>query len=64
MPVYEFFWEERVLVEIEAGKELVEKLLNEYKSSNEYYNIEGFVGLLNKKGIKARILEPAHSLYF
>jgi len=67
MPIYEFYWDggdESVLVEIEAEKKQVEKLLDEYRNSDEYYNIEDFMDFLSEKGIKARILEPDYSIYF
>ena len=68
MPIYEFYWghheDERFLMEIDADKETVEKLLNEYRATDEGYNNADWCDFLEKKGIKAKGLQPEHSIYF
>jgi len=64
--IYEFCWEDEnlVLMDIDAGKERVKALLDEYRSKNEYYNIDGWVDFLRKQGITARVIEPDVCLHF
>jgi len=65
MPVFEFVWEEgNAIMEIEADKETVKKLLYEYRNSDPHYNIDDWCNFLNKKGIKATIIEPEFCIYF
>jgi hypothetical protein len=51
-------------MEIEADKETVEKLLDEYRNSDKDYCDFGFLEFLNNKGIKAEFIEIDHYVYF
>jgi len=69
MPIYEFEWghhtDERFLMEIEADKKTVQKLLDEYRASDpEGYNNTDWCDFLEQKGIKARGLPPEATFYF
>ncbi len=68
MPIFEFWWdggEETSIMQIEADKKTVEKLLDEYRKSDpENYNIEEWCEFLNEKGIKASFIYPEFSFYF
>jgi hypothetical protein len=68
MPIYCFYWgkdeDESFLMEIEADKETVEKLLHEYKKLDEYYNNADWYEFLKSKGIKAEFIEIDHYVYF
>ena len=71
MPIYEFYYddgdEEDVFwMEIDADKETVEKLLDEYRKSDPvgYNDLDWLDFLVDIKGIKARFIEPDYSLYF
>jgi hypothetical protein len=59
--IYGFYWwgigkgkEEMAYAEIEAPKQLVEKLLDEYRNKDPYYNLEGWYDFLEKKHIKIK----------
>jgi len=57
--------DERILLEIDADKETVERLLNEYRSSDEEgYNTFDFMVFLEEKGLNAREPSPDHYIYF
>jgi len=64
--IYEFYYcDASFLMEIEADREAVERLLNEYRESDpEGYSDYGWLEFLEKRGIKARILDAEHSIYF
>jgi len=64
--IYEFYWsEESFLMEIDADKDIVEKLLDEYRASDkEGYNDIDWGDFLVKRGIRARFLQPTEELYF
>ncbi len=65
MPVYKFYWEEgSFLMEIDADESTVTKLLDEYRGEDEYYCDRGWYEFLKRKGVKARFIEPEHSIYF
>jgi len=66
MPIYLFYDSDiTFLMEIEADRETVEKLLNEYREADpEGYNDCEWLEFLEEKGIKARKLDADHSLYF
>jgi len=68
MPIYAFYYdggETEFWMEIEADKETVEKLLNEYRESDpEEYNDLDWCEFLKSKGIKARFLDPDYYIYF
>jgi iron uptake system EfeUOB component EfeO/EfeM len=67
MPIYEFYCDFNdidFLMEIDADFETVEKLLDEYRNSDEAYNIIDWLTFLENKGIKAKIIEADYNIYF
>jgi len=74
MPIYKFWHgggEVAFLMEIEAPEQKVQELLDEYREEKEKDKIlvisfppRDWLEFLRKKGIKARFLEPQHSIYF
>ncbi|MCD6340883.1 MAG: hypothetical protein J7L51_02910 [Desulfurococcales archaeon] len=66
--IYEFYWghhdDERFLMEVEAEPEEVERLLEEYRASDEEYDDEGWLEFLRGRGIRARTLRPERSIQF
>jgi len=64
--IYEFCWEDEnlALMDIDVEKEQVKALLDEYRSKNEYYNIDGWADFLRNRGITARVIEPDVCLHF
>jgi iron uptake system EfeUOB component EfeO/EfeM len=67
MPIYEFYCDFNdvdFLIEIDADFETVEKLLDEYRNSDEAYNIIDWLTFLENKGIKAKIIEADYNIYF
>ncbi len=65
MQIYKFHWDEdSFLMEIDADETTVIKLLEEYKSEDEFYCDYGWAEFLKKRGIKARFIKPDHSIYF
>jgi hypothetical protein len=66
MPTYCFWWdngEEQFLMEIDADPKTVKKLLHQYRKEDENYDDLGWLDFLNKKGIKAEIVDPIE-IYF
>jgi len=54
MVLYRFYHEDgEFILDIEASPELVERLLEEYKSIEPYYDDFGFLEFLIARGIKA-----------
>jgi iron uptake system EfeUOB component EfeO/EfeM len=68
MPIYCFYWgndeDESFIMKIEANKEVVEKLLDEYRNSDEGYNDFDWFEFLKSKGIKAKFIQIDHYIYF
>jgi len=66
--IIRFWWTEGdFLLEIEGErvtKEVIEKLLDEYREEDEYYDDYGWAEYLEKKGYKVRIIEPDYEIYF
>ena len=64
--IYEFYYsEDSWLMEIEAPRKKVEKLLDEYRKTDpEGYNDWDWEAFLKKKGIKFRGLKPNYVIYF
>lgn len=52
------------IVKINAGPKTVEKLLNEYRDSDEEYNDEDWLKFLRKRGIEHEKIPIDHELYF
>jgi len=72
MPIYCFYWsdeglveEYRILIEINADKETVKKMLDEYRSSDEEgYIIFEFMEFLEERGVEFREISPDQYIYF
>jgi len=64
--IYNFYWSgDSFLMDIDADKKTVEKLLERYKASDKLgYNDIGWGEFLDMRGIKARFLKPEEELYF
>jgi len=57
--IYNFYWDngrEGFLLETDAPREVVEKLLDEYRKIDEFYDNEGFRDLLEERGYVAVII--------
>jgi len=66
VPIYLFYWSDgEFIAEIDADPDKVKELLDEYRESDPdgYNNLE-FMEFLEERGIKARIIEPDHEIYF
>jgi len=50
-------------MEIDADPKTVKKLLHQYRKEDENYDDLGWLDFLNKKGIKAEIVDPIE-IYF
>ena len=66
--IVKFWWEDgEFLAEIEGKgltKEKIEKLLDEYRKEDEYYDNWGWLEFLQKKGYRVKMVEPDCEIYF
>jgi len=54
------------LIETKEDPKKIEKLLNEYREIDEYYDIDGFLEWLKSEGIKFEVIpqEADYNIYF
>jgi len=63
--IYEFWWwNDTVLIEIEADKDEVEKLLETYRKGDPHHTIDSWLDFLAARGGKAKLIEPDYRIYF
>ena len=66
--IIEFYDDDSVyaLIETDENPKKIEKLLNKYREIDEYYDIDGFLEWLKKKGVKFKVIrtEADYYIYF